>query len=78
MKIWKTSPLKDGLGGDIKTKVEDKQYSTVVLFKEGFTAVPSVCLEENLLNCKIMRKYSPIHDKDNDLIGAGNTPNLYL
>lgn len=28
-------------GGDIKTKVGDKQYSSVVLFKEGFTAVPS-------------------------------------
>ena len=25
-------------GGDIKTKVGDKQYSSVVLFKEGFTA----------------------------------------
>ena len=62
----------------MQTKVEDKQYSSVVLFKEGFTAVPSVCLKENLLNCKIMRKYSSIHDKDNDLIGAGNTPNLYL
>ena len=57
----------------MQTKVEDKQYSSVVLFKEGFTAQQR--LEEN---CKTMRKYSSIHDKDNDLIGAGNTPNLYL
>ena len=60
-------------GGDIKTKVGYKQYSSVVLFKERFTAQQR--LEEN---CKIMRKYSSIHDKDNDLIGAGNTQNLYL
>ena len=57
----------------MQTKVENKQYSSVVLFNEGFTAQKR--LEEN---CKIMQKYSSIHDKDNDLIGAGNTPNLYL
>ena len=57
----------------MQTKVEDKQYSSVVLFKEGFTAQQR--LEEN---CKIMRKYSSIHDKDNDLIETGNTQNLYL
>ena len=62
--------MKDGPGG--QTKVEDKQYSSVVLFKEGFTVQQR--LEEN---CKIMRKYSSIHDKDNDLIEAGNTQNLY-
>ena len=57
----------------MQTKVENKQYTSVVLYKEGFTAQQR--LEEN---CKIMQKYSSIHDKDNDLIGAGNTPNLYL